>query len=102
MAKAILDLFIEKGYPYVLNLDMNDVNGEDLENDYSCYFENDSIGLLQFTVSDDRYHLEMSETDTNKLTSNLQEYVVYTINTLDSKPAKLLSGRIHIDERVRT
>lgn len=96
-----MDLFIDVGYPYDLNINMNTAAGTDLEQDYSCYFECDSIGQLQFTVANSRYELEISATDTDKLTTMHEEYVVYAIKTADSKPEKLLSGRIYIDERVR-
>lgn len=96
-----MDLFIEKGYPYTFNLDMNNTDGADLEGDYYCYFECSSIGKLQFGVANNRYELEISEVNTNKLVNNLEEYVVYVVKKSNSKPEKLLTGRIHVDEKVR-
>lgn len=101
MAKAILDLFIEQGYEYPLNINVNTPAGADLENDYSCFFECDSIGKLQFAVVGDRYELTLSVVNTNKLTKSLEGYVVYLIKTADGSYSKLLSGRIHVDKKVR-
>ena len=102
MAKAIQDLFINQGYPYELNINMQDSSGLDLEEDYNCYFECDSIGQLQFSVANDRYELTISAINTSKLSTTLEDYVVYIIKTADSVPEKLMSGRIHIDEEVRS
>ena len=102
MAKAIQDLFINQGYPYDLNIDMQDSDGLDLENDYSCYFECDSIGQLQFDVVDERYELTISAINTRKIENTLEDYVVYILSTSDSVPEKLMSGRIHIDSEVRS
>ena len=104
MAKAIQDLNIEAGYPYYFRLDLNSVSGEDLENDYSCYFECASIGLLEFSVNTagDAWELTISKEDTDKLLVNQEEYVVYTVKTSDSSYDKLLSGRMHIDAKVRS
>ena len=102
MAKAIQDLFINQGYPYELNINMQDSSGLDLEEDYHCYFECDSIGQLQFSVANDRYELTISAINTSKLSTTLEDYVVYIIKTADSVPEKLMSGRIHRDEEVRS
>jgi hypothetical protein len=101
MAKAILDIYIEQGYPYPFNLDMNDADGVDLEADYSCYFYCVTIGVLPFSVVGNRYELVISGINTAKVISNLDEYVVYTVKTSDSSEDKLLSGRIHSDAKVR-
>ena len=105
MAKALLDIQIEAGYPYPFILDMNDADGVDLETDYSCYFECDSIGQLQFAVvngATNRYELLISKENTDKLLANLEEYTVYNIKTSDGAYSKLLSGRIHVDNKVRS
>jgi len=102
MAKAILDISIEQGYPYLFVLNMDDSDGNDLENDYTCWFECDSIGKLQFGVDIDKYSLTISKEDTGRLDTNLEEYVVYTVKTSDGTYDKLLSGRMHIDAKVRT
>lgn len=101
MAKVILDLYIEPSYPYQFNIDVNTAGGVDLEGDYSCYFYCESIGQLQFSVVGDRYELTISSTNTDKLLDNLEDYTVYVIKTADSVPEKLMSGRIHIDKKVR-
>ncbi len=101
MAKAILDIFIEASYPYQFNLNLNESDGVDLETDYDCYFYCDSIGELQFSVANDRYELTISEINTAKLLTNLEEYSTYTIKKRDSSYSKLLSGRIHVDDNVR-
>ena len=102
MAKVISDISIEAGYPYLFNLNMDDADGNDLENDYTCWFECESIGKLQFSVDSDKYTLTISKENTGKLVENLEEYVVYTIKTTDGTYDKLLSGRMHIDKKVRT
>lgn len=101
MAKALLDISIEQGYPYLFTLNMDNSDGEDLENDYTCYFECESIGQLQFSVDVDKYSLTISKEDTGRLENNLEEYVVYIIKTADGEYEKLLSGRIHVDKKVR-
>ena len=103
MARAVLDLSIQAGYPYEITLDMEDYNGNDLEADYSCYFYCESIGTLTFSANatNDAWELEISEANTDLLLTNLEDYVVYTIKTSDSKKTKLLEGRIHVDAKVR-
>ena len=101
MGKAIVDLFIEKSYPYNLNVNFDDTDGTDLEDLYACYFECDSIGQLAFSKANDRYELEISAANTDLLDDNLEEYTVYAIKVSDSSPKKLLSGRIHLDKKVR-
>jgi len=96
MAKAILDIFIEAGYPYAFII---------LEADYDCYFECESIGQLQFSVVSavvDSYELLISKEDTNKLLTTLEEYTVYTVKISDGAYSQLLSGRIHVDDKVRS
>lgn len=102
MGKAIVDLFIEPSYPYDLNVNFDDSDGTDLEDAYACYFECDSIGQLTFSKANDRYELTISGANTDKLLTTLEDYTVYAIKTADSSPTKLLSGRIHIDNKVRT
>lgn len=101
MGKAILDIFIEKGYPYDLNINMDTPDGTDLETDYSCYFECASVGSIQLSVANNRYETEISAVNTNKMV-HLEDYVVYVIETATSKPKKLLTGRLHIDKKVRS
>lgn len=101
MAKEILDLYIEQGYEYPLNLDFNASDGSDLETDYTCFFESPSIGTKQFSVISNAFSLTLSEADTSKLTTNLEEYVVYAYNITNGTYDKLLSGRIHVDSRIR-
>ena len=101
MAKVISDISIEQGYLYLFNLNLDDSDGNDLESDYSCWFECESIGKLQFIVDSGRYTLTIPANQTVKLVSNLEEYVVYTIRTSDNTYDKLLTGRIHIDSKVR-
>ena len=101
MAKEILDIYIEPNYEYEFNLNFNDSNGTDLEGDYTCYFKCDSIGELAFSLVGSQYELVISEANTALLTSNLEEYAVYVKSTTTSKYDKLLSGRIHIDKKVR-
>ena len=104
MAKAIQDLSIEAGYPYYLRLDLNDTSGGDLEDEYSCYFDCNSIGVLEFStnVTGDAWELTISKENTDKLLTNQEEYVVYTVKTSDGSYDKLLSGRMHIDAKVRS
>ena len=47
------------------------------------------------------YTLTLSGTDTAKLTDNLEEYVVYVTETATGVESKLLTGRIHLDKKVR-
>jgi hypothetical protein len=107
MAKAILDIYFEKAFPYEFNLNMNTPAGEDLENDYNCYFECAPItagvgnSRLQFSVVNNRYHLDISGVNTDKITSSLEEYIVYIVEIATGKEEKLLSGRVHIDHKVR-
>ena len=104
MAKALLDISIEAGYPYAFVIDMNNADGEDLEADYNCYFECESIGQLQFSLVSalvDSYELLISKENTDKLLTNLEEYTVYTVKISDGAYSKLLSGRIHVDDKVR-
>ena len=103
MAKAILDLSMQAGYPYYFALDLNDSDGVDLESEYACWFECDSIGKLQLSVNDagDAYEITISKENTDKLLTNLEEYVIYTVKTSDSAYDKLLTGRIHVDAKDR-
>ena len=103
MAKEILDIYVEPGYSYEFNLNFDTVTGVDLEPDYTCYFNCASIGELQFThnTTSKHYELVISEANTAKLLSNLEEYSVYVKKTADNKYDKLLSGRIHTDNKVR-
>lgn len=103
MAKEILDIYVEPGYRYEFNLNFDTVTGVDLEPDYTCYFNCASIGELQFThnTTSKHYELLISEANTAKLLSNLEEYSVYVKKTADNKYDKLLSGRIHTDNKVR-
>ena len=81
----------------------NATNGADLESDYRCFFECKSMGIFMFAVSGsgDRYELEISANNTNKLTTNLEEYVCWVEKISDGKTEKLLSGRIHLDKRIK-
>lgn len=101
MAKEIIDIYIEQGYEYPFNLDLNLFNGENLEYENDCYFECVSIGKKQFSVLNDYYTLTLSEADTGKLNNNLEPYTVYIQNTSTQKYEKLLSGRIHLDRKVK-
>ena len=103
MPKEILDIYVEPGYEYPFNLNFDTTAGTDLETDYNCYFKCASIGELQFThnATSEQYELTISETNTAKLTSNLEEYAVYVKKIADNKYEKLLSGRIHVDNKVR-
>lgn len=107
MGRAIQDLHIEAGYPYELEIDLNSYEGLDMEEDYTAYFECDSIGKLTFTPTDDGYSeytyiLTISKEDTDKLLVNLEKYTVYTIKTSDSDYDKLLEGRLHVNGKLRT
>ena len=102
MARTILDINVEAGYPYDFNIDMNDSDGLDMEDDYACYFECDSIGQLQFSVSNNSYALSISKENTDKLLTNMEKYTVYTIKTVGGAYSKLLEGRIHINNKVRS
>ena len=103
MPKEILDIYVEPGYEYPFNLNFDTVTGTDLEPDYSCYFKSASIGELQFThnATSEQYELIISEANTAKVLLNLEEYAVYVKKTADNKYDKLLSGRIHIDNKIR-
>jgi hypothetical protein len=48
MAKEILDIYVEVGYPYEYLLDFNLFDGTDLENNYTCWFYNKHINSKQF------------------------------------------------------
>lgn len=102
MSNSILDLYISEGYPYQMSVSLNDEDDIDLESNYTCWFNSSSIGTLQFTFVTDRWQLEMSSTDTAKLTDSIEEYVVYAINISSGKKRKLISGRIRVDDKVRT
>lgn len=102
MAKEIIDIYIEKGYPYPFDIDFNTEDGLDLESEYTCWFENKDIGLKQFSVIDNTFKLILTQEDTGKLESNLEDYVVYAQKISTSEYEKLLSGRIIIDEKVRS
>lgn len=99
--KEILDIYVEQGYPYEFELDFNTADGLDLEGDYNCYFYNETIGSKTFSSNGELYSLILSETDTDKLTTNLQEYVVHVVNSSTSQKDKLLSGRIVVDKKTR-
>ena len=103
MAKEVLDIYFEPGYEYEFNLDFNSDAGTNLETDYNCYFKCASIGELQFpyNATTEQYEMTISEANTAKVTSNLEEYVVYVKKIADNKYTKLISGRIHIDNKVR-
>lgn len=101
MAKEIIDIYVEQGYPYNFDLDFNLFDGSNLEDDYTCYFYSDSIGTKEYDVEDNIFKLTLSEADTSKLDNNLENYVVYVINTQTSTKEKLLSGRIHLDRKTR-
>ena len=97
MAKEILDIYVEKGYEYEFNLNFQDSTGDDLEIDYECWFESHSIGIKQYTVSDNMFKLTLSASDTSKLTVNLEKYAVYVSNISSGVHSKLLTGRIHVE-----
>lgn len=98
MAKELIDIYVEQGYPYDFVLDMNDANDLDLESEYNCYFSCPSIGTKVFSVVADSYFLELTAIDTGLLDTNLEEYTVYTIKISDGSKDKLLSGRIILDK----
>ena len=100
MAKELIDIYVEQGYPYDFTLDFNDTYGNDLENDYTTYFYNKSIGTKSFSVILSAYTLALSAEDTGKISSNLEEYSVYAVNNTTSDKSKLLSGRIILDKKV--
>ena len=97
MAKEILDIYVEQGFRFIFDMDYNTYDGEDLEDTNDVYFENKSIGKKQFTVLNNTLYLELTESDTNKISSNLESYTIYAIEKLTSIKNKLLSGRIHLD-----
>lgn len=107
MSAQVTDIYIEQGYPYVFDIDFNLYSGEDLENNYECYFYNSKIGTKQFSKEFNEpseqyvYTLELSSTDTSKVITNLTEYSVYAIDNITNKESKLLTGRIHLDKRLR-
>ena len=99
MAKEILDIYVEQGFSFGFDMDYNTYNGEDLEDTNDVYFENKSIGTKQFIVVNNTLYLELTESDTIKISSNLETYTVYAIDKLTSVKNKLLSGRIHLDKK---
>ena len=101
MAKEILDMTIAKGYSYPIQLDFNQVDGTDLETDYTCYFKNSNIGVKTFSVVDNAFYLVLTEEDTGKLVNNLEEYEVYVRNTSTQDYEQLLTGRIHLEGTLR-
>jgi hypothetical protein len=100
MAKEIIDIYVEQGYSYNFDLDFNLFDGTDLEDEYTCYFYNESIGEKQYSAIDNVFKLTLSESDTGKVQANLEEYVVYAIDSSTGSKEKLLSGRIIIDKKV--
>lgn len=102
MAKEIIDIYVEQGYSYNFDLDFNLFDGTDLEDEYSCYFYNKSIGEKQYLVLDNVFKLTLSETDTGKVSKNLEEYSVYARDNSTGTKEKLLSGRIILDKKVGT
>lgn len=102
MAKELLDIFIEQGYPYEFDLDFNEIDGDDLEDAYDCFFDNESTGNKQFSVFDNKYTLTLTKEDTGKIKTNNQQYVVYVIDKLTGNYAKLLSGRIVLEPQIRS
>ena len=102
MAKEILDIYVEAGYPYNFDIDFNTDTGVDLEGDYTCWFENKHIGKKQYSVVDNTFKLTLTSEDTGKLIENLEEYVVYAIQSSNAEPNKLLSGRIVLDKLIRS
>lgn len=97
MAKEILDIYIEQGYSFDFDLDYNTYDGQDLEDVNDVYFKNKSIGVKQFSVIDNSLYLTLTKTDTDKLLTNLETYVVYAKDKLTGIDYKLISGRIHLD-----
>ena len=105
MAKLIMDINIEQGYPYDFVLNMNTTDGEDLETDYTCYFECKSMGRIDFPAVDGKYVLKIPREKTILLTKTLEDYVVYVVKNGEpdaGEYSKLLSGRIHTDRKVRS
>ena len=100
MAKEILDIYVEQGYPYNFDIDFNLFDGTDLENDYTCVFYNSSIGSKNYSVVSNTFKLTLSKEDTGKITKNLETYVVYATETATGLTDKLLSGRIILDKKV--
>lgn len=100
MAKEIIDIYVEQGYPYSFDLDFNLYDGTDLENDYTCYFYNEYIGTKTYSVLTGKYVLTLTSEDTGKIVNNLSKYVVYTVNNTTSEKDKLLTGRIVLDKKV--
>lgn len=99
MSKEILDVYIEQGYEYVFDVNLNDIYDNSLEPYYNCYFESSSIGTKQYTVDSDMFRLTLSETDTGKITDNLEKYTIYAKSISTGKYDKLLAGRIHLDKK---
>lgn len=97
MAKEILDIYVEQGYPYDFTLDYNTVDGSNLESSHTCYFFSNSIGIKQFSIVDNKYSLVLGPEDTGKLTNNLEAYNIYAYETSTGTKLKLLSGRIILD-----
>lgn len=100
MAKEILDIYVEQGYPYEFSIDLNTTDGVDLEPDYTAYFYNEDIGTKTFEVLANTYRLVLSSEDTGKITENLTKYVVYAVNNSTTEKDKLLTGRIVLDKKV--
>ena len=100
MAKEIIDIYVEQGYPYSFDLDFNLYDGTDLENDYTCTFYNKNIGYKNFTNTGGYFSLVLTFEDTGKIVNNLENYVVYVTKISNSNKSKLLSGRIHLDKKV--
>lgn len=101
MAKEIIDIYIEQGYEYQFSLDFNLFDDSDLESEYTCKFYNDNIGYKTFTNTGSSYYLVLTAEDTGKISSNLEEYEVYVTERNSGISSKLLSGRIHIDRKIR-
>lgn len=99
--KELIDIYIEQGYPYDYQLNFDLYDGSDLEGDYNCYFYTKSIGIKQFSAVADIFNLTLTKEDTGKIVTNLESYVVYVIEKSTSEESKLVSGRIHIDNKVR-
>lgn len=100
MAKEILDIYVEQGYPYTFDLDFNATDGSDLEDGYNTYFYNEYIGTKTFSIVTGKYSLTLTAEDTGKLLNNLSNYVIYAVNTTTSDKEKLLTGRIVVDKKV--
>ena len=97
MAKEILDIYVEQGYPYDFDLDFNASDGSNLESSHTCYFFSNSIGIKQFSIVDNKYNLVLGAEDTGKLVNNLEAYDIYAYETSTGSKIKLLSGRIILD-----